>query len=65
MPVLVQARSLVSAHPLRSLDAIHLASALRAETIVNEAVLFLSADNNLLGAATAEGFATDNPTLHP
>jgi hypothetical protein len=54
---------------LRGYDAVHLACALRlnraliAHTL--PPLLFISADNNLLVAAVAEGLATDDPNLHP
>ncbi len=55
--------------PLRAYDAIQLASALAA----NDALLaqrlapliFLAADQRLLGAARAEGLMVDNPNTHP
>jgi predicted nucleic acid-binding protein len=64
MPVLKHARDLVSRHPLRSLDAIQLASALEATTILDEPMTFISADKNLLAVAVSEDFATDNPNDH-
>ena len=63
--VLVQARRLVSQHVLRTLDAIQLSCALKALTTLGEKMTFVSADKNLLIAAAAEGFTTDNPSLHP
>lgn len=63
--VLVQARDLVGRHPLRTLDAIQLASALRAGAILGEAITFISSDRNLLAAAGAEGLSTDDPLTHP
>lgn len=63
--LLTQARTLVNRHPLRALDSIQLAAAWRASTLLNEPMTFVSADSNLLSAAAAEGFATDNPLLHP
>ena len=65
IPVLIQARALVNRHPLRALDSIQLAAAKHASTLLNEPMTFVSADNNLLTAARIEGFATDNPLLHP
>lgn len=59
--VLVQARALVERHPLRTLDAIQLASAQRAGTILGEAMTFVSSDRNLLTAAHAEGLLIDDP----
>ncbi|MCQ3979375.1 MAG: nucleic acid-binding protein [Anaerolineae bacterium] len=54
---------------LRGYDAVHLACALALNTpLVNNGLLpltFVSADNDLLAAATAEGLATDNPNHHP
>lgn len=63
--VLIQARELVGKHALRTLDAIQLSCALKATNVLGEAMVFVSADKNLLVAAAAEGFATDNPNLHP
>ena len=63
--VLVQARTLVNKYPLRALDAVQLACAARATAILNEPMVFVSADNNLLRIASTEGFATDNPNAHP
>jgi predicted nucleic acid-binding protein len=64
-PVLLQARNLVSKYPLRSLDAIQLACVQDAVSTLNEPMTFVSGDTNLLAAAASEGFATDNPNLHP
>ena len=64
-PVLAQARQLVDRYPLRTLDAIQLACALRATALLGETITFVCADNRLLTAAAAEGFVTDNPLLHP
>jgi predicted nucleic acid-binding protein len=63
--VVARARALVIKHPLRALDAIQLASAVEASATLREAMTFVSADNNLLGVAAAEGFITDNPLAHP
>lgn len=57
--------TLAKAHPLRALNAIQLASALRAGAILAEPITFLSSDRTLLAAATAEGLLTDDPLLHP
>lgn len=59
------AEQLVARHTLRTLDAMQLACALEAQLLLSDPVTFISADNNLLVAATAEGLATDNPNLHP
>ena len=63
--VLAQARTLVNKHPLRALDAVQLACALRATSVLNEPMSFISGDNNLLKVAAAEGFTTDNPNAYP
>lgn len=63
--ILLQARSLVTNHKLRTLDAIQLASAVHAAHILGESLTFLSADIDLLTAATSEGFVVDNPNAHP
>jgi len=59
------ARDLLDRYPLRAYDAIQLASALRANRALQAAfrppLLFLSADDRLIIAATYEGLATDNP----
>jgi hypothetical protein len=56
-------------HRLRGYDAVHLACALRLnQALIAHALpplIFVSADNNLLAAATAAGLATDDPNLHP
>ena len=64
-PILVQARQLVTKHSLRTLDAIQLACAVDARTILQEPMLFLSADTNLLRVVAIEGFPIDNPDQHP
>jgi hypothetical protein len=63
--ILLQAARLVDRHPLRTLDALQLACALQAANNLSQPISFISADNNLLGAAAAEGFTTDNPNNHP
>ena len=63
--MLTQARNLVTQYPLRTLDAIQLASAKQTLTMLNEQITFVSADSNLLVVAAAEGFKIDNPNLHP
>ena len=52
--VLQLARTLCERHPLRGLDAIHLASALSLKTALGEAMTFAAADARLLRAAEAE-----------
>jgi predicted nucleic acid-binding protein len=64
-PILARARDLVDKHPLRTLDAVQLASALEATVVLGEPLTFVSADTNLLAAAALEGLNTDNPLMHP
>ena len=64
-PVHIRARDLVNRHALRTLDALQLASALQATETLGAPMGFISADNSLLTAATAEGLAIDNPHFHP
>lgn len=59
------AGQLVHQHKLRTLDAIQLASASHTANILSEPMTFVSADNNLLTAASAQGFRVDNPHTHP
>ncbi len=63
--VLSRARDLLNHYPLRSLDAIQLASAAEASTTLGEPLIFISADRNLLSAASNEGFGIDDPNNHP
>jgi uncharacterized protein len=58
------ASDLVVRYPLRALDAIHLAAALDARRRIGSIPLLVSADQQLLIAATAEGFSIDNPNNH-
>jgi predicted nucleic acid-binding protein len=64
-PVLVRARDLVTRYPVRTLDAIQLASALEASITLGESMTFISGDNTLLSTAAVLGFTTDNPYAHP
>lgn len=63
------ARNLIERHPLRTLDAIQLASAIVANHLfVNlnlPALVFISADDRLLQIAQQENLETDNPAHHP
>jgi predicted nucleic acid-binding protein len=63
--VLTQAQTLVNQYPLRTLDALQLASALYAVQILQEPISFISADKSLLAAASGEGLLVDNPNAHP
>ncbi len=58
--LLVAARDLIQRHPLRSFDAVHLASALSLARNLGEDVAIVAADGRLLHAAAAEGLATVN-----
>ena len=67
--VVDEAIELTARHRLRGYDAVHLACALtlnRALVARQLAPLvFVSADEDLLEAAAAEGIPTENPDLHP
>ncbi len=63
--LLRQAGDLAARHPLRTLDAIQLACALDSVQTLGLTPTFVSADRNLLIAAAAEGFPTDDPNAHP
>jgi len=67
-PLIDDSRLMLEQHPLRAYDAVQLASAIQARrtllAVGSAAPIFLSADDRLLVAAKAEGFATDNPNLH-
>jgi predicted nucleic acid-binding protein len=67
--VIDMACDLLERHPLRAYDALQLATALRAQRFLDaerySPLTFLSADDRLNGAATAEGLAVDDPTQHP
>jgi predicted nucleic acid-binding protein len=54
-PLLIIARDVVQRRPLRGFDAIHLASALRLQNQLDEAVRFVASDARLLEAAKSEG----------
>ena len=61
--------TLLERHPLRAYDATHLATALGAQQFLvaqdYPPLIFLSADDRLNRAASAEGLAVDNPSQHP
>lgn len=63
--VLGEARALLVKHPLRALDALQLASALRIVKVIGIQPTFISADVRLLTAAPAEGLPIDDPNAHP
>jgi predicted nucleic acid-binding protein len=52
--VILLSAKLIERHPLRTLDAIHLASVLQLQQLIGEASLFVSSDSQLLQAAKAE-----------
>jgi len=60
-----EAQRLVNRYPLRSLDALQLATALYGHKQLNQSLIFVSSDKRLLNAASAEGFTIDDPTNHP
>lgn len=62
--VLVFSRHLVTKHisyKLRTLDAIHLSSALRVQSAFAEEMVFVCADDNLIKCAGAEGLKVEDP----
>jgi predicted nucleic acid-binding protein len=63
--VLGRAQQLVAKHPLRTLDALQLASAHTAASVLGTFPIFVTADQRLLAVAAAEGFPTDDPNTHP
>jgi uncharacterized protein len=63
--ILTQSRTLLKRHKLRTVDAIHLASAVELSHTFSVSITFVTSDKDLLAAATAEGLATDNPLNHP
>jgi predicted nucleic acid-binding protein len=69
-PAIIEyAENILEKHPLRAYDSIQLASALEANTQLLatglQPLVFVSADNRLLTAASLEGLQTDDPNLHP
>ncbi|MBI2298263.1 MAG: type II toxin-antitoxin system VapC family toxin [Armatimonadetes bacterium] len=66
--ILSHAVALTQLHRLRGYDAVQLATALRVQATLPaelQPLTFLSADDDLLSAAQAEGLLTDNPNHHP
>ena len=55
--IMGQAAMLIERYPLRTLDAIHLAAALKIQDQMGEPSVMVSADEQLLRAATAEQLA--------
>ena len=68
-PVIELACELMDRHPLRTNDAVQLASALLSNQALRDAgvaaLIFVSADERLVRTADAEGLPADNPSLHP
>jgi uncharacterized protein len=65
--ILRDARRLIikhTAHKLRTLDAIQLASALKSRSIIKQSITFISSDTRLSAAAASEEFPIDDPNLH-
>jgi predicted nucleic acid-binding protein len=63
------AADLCQKHPLRGFDAIHLASGLQLQDILDQqvqrqAVVYITGDGTLAQAAQVEGLAVDNPFWH-
>jgi predicted nucleic acid-binding protein len=66
--LLTEAMGLTEKHGLRGYDAVQLAAVLEANNerlrLSLSALTLVTADNELLVAADAEGLATDNPNIH-
>ncbi|MCX7642907.1 MAG: type II toxin-antitoxin system VapC family toxin [Armatimonadetes bacterium] len=66
--MLEEAGTLCFRHPLRALDAIHLAAALQVARTIRQqglTITFVSADDALLNSAQVEGLSVENPNWHP
>lgn len=67
--IIQKAMTLAKSHTLRGYDAVQLASAIQADqdriSIGGSPLTFISADNHLNFAATAEGLTVDNPNNYP
>lgn len=68
-PLLLRAVDLMKRYPLRAYDATQLATALEVNERLGRAglppLIFVSADDQLLAAARAEGLSAENPNLYP
>jgi uncharacterized protein len=66
--LVARASELAQIYPLRAYDAVHLATALHLNTLLEQARLpacvLVSADEDLLEAARGEGLAAENPNEH-
>lgn len=56
---------LIFKHPLKTLDTLQLACAIRSRQILGFFPRFVSADDRLLDIARLEGFPTENPHWYP
>ena len=67
--IMDQSKRLLEAHALRAYDAVHLATAIVAnQRLMTNGLMpltFLSSDDRLNEAASAEGLAVENPNHHP
>lgn len=67
--IIDRAVDLTRNHRLRGYDAVQLATALVANEALTAAslppLIFVTADNDLIAAACAEGLVAENPNLHP
>ena len=67
--IVQRAEDLLAQYPLRAYDALQLASALESNTRLARAglapLVFVTADTQLLAAASAEGLAIEDPNAHP
>ena len=68
-PVIERAMQLVRQHGLRGYDAVHVAAALELDRDLradgSTPLIFISADQDQLRAASAHGLAVDDPNAHP
>jgi hypothetical protein len=66
--VIDEAGGLMERHPLRTLDALHLATGLLVHRFLvgrgYAGLTFVAADERLLAVARVEGLETENPNLH-
>jgi predicted nucleic acid-binding protein len=69
LDLIQRAENLLETYPLRAYDSIQLASAIEANIHLLAGglppLIFVSADNRLLMAASSEGLQIDDPNLHP
>ncbi len=67
LAVIKLAMDLTEKYGLRGYDAVQLATALQIQNqrVTIPPLIFISADNDLNAAASAEGLTVDNPNAHP